>query len=286
MLLSEIKPAIRNAHPYRFHGTFHETYRYGYRYALHLFIEGKGAVTIRNKRYPAEKNDLLLIPPGVPHTFINDEAAPMLSYNVYFDLWEPRAAEDRHFAYAYETFESQAMSGIEPCAELEALPEHMSLQPFPRLSDDLLHLSRLFEQEPMPYRQQTANALLYGWLLQLHRIAAAPKGNADYRIRRIVEHAAESPGQLPDYDAWLRESGLQKSQFHTLFKQTTGMSPQQYIVKLKLEKAKVMLLESNRSVTSIAEQLDYPSIHYFSRQFSAQYGLSPSEYRKRRYMGD
>ncbi|ULL19189.1 helix-turn-helix domain-containing protein [Paenibacillus sp. H1-7] len=51
------------------------------------------------------------------------------------------------------------------------------------------------------------------------------------------------------------------------FKQMNGMSPQQYIVKLKLEKARTMLLESTRSVTRIAEQPGYPSIHCFSNQF-------------------
>lgn len=282
-LLSEMRPAIRNAHPYRFHGNFHETHRRGYRYALHLFIDGKGGATVGDKRYAVDKHDLLFIPPGIPHSFVNDDAHPLLSYNVYFDLWERQAAKDRHFAYAHEAFEMQLASGMEPCPELAAMPAHIGLQPFPRLADDLLHLSRLVDQEQSPYYLESANALLYGWLLQLYGASTLPQRMGDYRIQRMIEQAAAHPGRLPDYAGWLKESGVGKSQFHTLFKQTTGMSPQQYIVKLKMDKAKAMLLESNRSVTWIAEQLGYPSIHYFSRQFADVHGQAPSEYRSRRY---
>ena len=45
-----------------------------------------------------------------------------------------------------------------------------------------------------------------------------------------------------------------------------------------------------RMLTLLSElgnpQLEYPSIHYFSRQFVALYGVSPSEYRNHQYSGD
>ncbi|WP_237763041.1 AraC family transcriptional regulator [Paenibacillus sp. A3] len=42
-----------------------------------------------------------------------------------------------------------------------------------------------------------------------------------------------------------------------------------------------MLLESRQSVTSISDNLGYDSIHYFSKQFAAYYGISPTAFRSR-----
>ncbi|WP_270878007.1 AraC family transcriptional regulator [Paenibacillus aestuarii] len=279
-----IRPTVRNAHPYRFQGTFHETPRIGYRYALHLFMEGKGAMSVDNQWYQLEKGSLIFVPPGIPHSFVNDDTAPLFSYNVYFNLWNKLAADEKHFSYGSEPFEQQLMTEIALCPELEALPTYTKLQLYPRLLEDLIHVVRLNESLPV-YKNEIVNALLYGWLLQWQQLTQAKYRESDFRIRKLIEKAAGSEF-IPDYEEWLTASGLQKSQFHSVFKQTTGLSPQQYIVKLKMRKAKVMLLESNRTITEVAEELGFDSIHYFSRQFTAMFGIPPSLYRKRMNSSD
>ncbi|WP_341277975.1 helix-turn-helix domain-containing protein [Paenibacillus sp. FSL H8-0537] len=46
-----------------------------------------------------------------------------------------------------------------------------------------------------------------------------------------------------------------------------------------MRRASNLLLETELSVTAIAERLGYPSIHPFTRHFSACYGVSPKQYR-------
>ena len=276
--LSDIRPTIRNAHPYRFYGTFHETPRIGYRYALHLFMEGKGEMYVDQQRFQIDKGSLIFVPPGIPHSFMNDDAAPLFSYNVYFNLWDQLAADEKHFAYGNEPYEHHLQTETVLCPELEALQTHTRLQLYPKLSEDLIHLAKMYESLTT-YRNEIVNALLYGWLLQWQQLTRSNHPDSDFRIRKLVERAAGSEW-IPDYEDWLTESGLQKSQFHLVFKQTTGLSPQQYIVRLKMRKAKVLLLESNRTITEVAEELGFDSIHYFSRQFSSLFGVSPSVYRQ------
>jgi methylphosphotriester-DNA--protein-cysteine methyltransferase len=78
------------------------------------------------------------------------------------------------------------------------------------------------------------------------------------------------------------ESRLGKTHFHNLFKQATGMSPKAYWTQSIMKQAKASLWESNRSVTDIAMDLGYSSIHHFTKQFTLYHGVSPTEFRRRK----
>ena len=56
------------------------------------------------------------------------------------------------------------------------------------------------------------------------------------------------------------------------------MSPSKYINQLKLDKARFMIVGSDKSITQIAEELGFNSIHYFSRVFKKEFGVPPSIY--------
>ncbi len=63
-----------------------------------------------------------------------------------------------------------------------------------------------------------------------------------------------------------------------IFKTVTGYGVMEYYRRLKIERAKRMLREGDGNVTQIADRLGYTSVHYFSRYFKRQTGMSPSEY--------
>jgi len=87
--------------------------------------------------------------------------------------------------------------------------------------------------------------------------------------------------EQPDhYETWMAQCGLQKSQFHELFRKMTDMSPKAYVTRIKMQRAAAALRESNQSVTRIAESLGYTTIHHFTRQFKTYYGISPTQYRR------
>ena len=72
--------------------------------------------------------------------------------------------------------------------------------------------------------------------------------------------------------------GFSKSYLKTSFKKSTGFSIMQYFIKLKMDKAKKLLSQQKFSVSQISDLLGYASIHYFSRQFKVETGMTPSEY--------
>jgi two-component system response regulator YesN len=74
--------------------------------------------------------------------------------------------------------------------------------------------------------------------------------------------------------------GLSKNHLSKIFKESTGENYWDYILKLKMEKAKELLGRTNKTNYDIAHDIGYNSEYHFSRIFSKMVGMSPSQYRR------
>lgn len=71
---------------------------------------------------------------------------------------------------------------------------------------------------------------------------------------------------------------MSRSQMYRLFKEETGATPVEYRNRLRVEKARLLLVENEYSVGEIALNLGFESIYYFSRVFKKHTGVSPTHY--------
>lgn len=75
-------------------------------------------------------------------------------------------------------------------------------------------------------------------------------------------------------------SGLSYHRFRHKFKEVTGISPQQYIIKRRIRFAKKLLQTTSYSTSSIAKACGFNSVPQFITCFSKQEGITPDKYRK------
>ena len=75
-----------------------------------------------------------------------------------------------------------------------------------------------------------------------------------------------------------KKFGISRSSLQNLFKNNLNTTPKYYINKEKLELSRQLLRQRWKTVSEIADILDYSSVHYFSRAFKKHFGLNPSEY--------
>ncbi len=75
------------------------------------------------------------------------------------------------------------------------------------------------------------------------------------------------------------------SRFRKIFKQYTGLAPGQYLLHLKIQKAKEMVASSHLTFKEIADQLGFENGFYFSRLFKVKTGLSPFQFRQMMQQG-
>ena len=69
--------------------------------------------------------------------------------------------------------------------------------------------------------------------------------------------------------------------FRKAFKAYSGIAPHQYVLQLKIEKAKALLADPSIQVKEISFSLNFKSTFYFSKLFKEKTGSSPAEFRKK-----
>jgi AraC-like DNA-binding protein/ligand-binding sensor protein len=68
--------------------------------------------------------------------------------------------------------------------------------------------------------------------------------------------------------------------FCKLFKRTTGLTFTDYLARVRIEKAKTLLLDRNRRISEVAYDVGFQSLTHFNRIFRKLVGASPSSYRR------
>jgi len=75
-------------------------------------------------------------------------------------------------------------------------------------------------------------------------------------------------------------SGISSVYFRKIFSEIYGMPPMQYVGRIRIEKAKGMLIGDFISVTQIAEMSGFGSVYHFCKAFKKSTGLTPTEWAK------
>ncbi|MCD9020778.1 AraC family transcriptional regulator [Cohnella silvisoli] len=279
----ELQPSVRVAHYYEFPpgSQASESSRYGYCYAFHLIDEGKGKIAVPDGLFNVKKGDLIYFPPKLLHSFISDPDQPLATYNIYCEIWssEPLATT-QHLVWNVADFDRSYLTQIKVNTEIDELPYHLPLQHHGTMIALFAHIVNHY-QKSNPASNLIASSLLKAFLLEFIQLSKAPL-LTDYRIKPIIDMIDQEANAGRRYETWLALSGMKKTQFHELFKQASGLSPKAYWTQAIMKRAAAALWESNRSVTDLADDLGYSSIHHFTKQFTAFYGVSPSVFRKRR----
>jgi transcriptional regulator GlxA family with amidase domain len=74
--------------------------------------------------------------------------------------------------------------------------------------------------------------------------------------------------------------GVSKNYLSEIFRHELGLSPWDYLTRLRLQKAKELLCSTGDSITTVAAQTGFDDSAYFSRVFRKNTGMSPQEYRQ------
>jgi AraC-like DNA-binding protein len=135
--------------------------------------------------------------------------------------------------------------------------------------------------------QLVVNEVLCGALTTIAREAAsngqAADSRVEQRIRALLDELAVA-NQTQYSSAELAEKcGMSQTTFRQAFHKVTGRNPHQYFEQLRIERAAQLLLQTGRTINSIARAQGYEDPYHFSRVFKRVMGTPPNRFRQKGY---
>lgn len=258
-----------------------------------LYCFGKPAnLRCNGKHYLLRQGDLAIIKPDTPHSFWVDGNQPADVLWVHFDL-EPRADADWVVRF-YNTTElyaqlfNQAMPHqrhIRPQAIIEGkpLPEVVRLSRADEAEQLLRLLYRAFVKKD-PLFPMTARALMLKLFVMIfEEDQDLKKENRDEWVTRMLYHYINmhyfQKVTMRDLAASVHMS---EDYCGRIFRESTGETPMDYLNRIRIERAKQLLLEEDLTVAQVGEMVGFRRSNHFSTVCRKVTGKTPMALR--RYM--
>ena len=186
-------------------------------------------------------------------------------------------------------FFSYSRTALRHFAFFQSRPEHFitHLEPSARVKEILDAIFRLCREIRLP---GNADRLDFRCAELLHETilnASLPQSEVDspqkQAICRIASHLDLHFTEKIDFNELARRHGMSPRTFLRVWQKQFHISPGAYLLRKQLEEARRLLVETELKVYEIAELTGFSDPFYFSRFFKARAGLSPKEYRLRKW---
>jgi AraC-like DNA-binding protein len=127
--------------------------------------------------------------------------------------------------------------------------------------------------------------ILRAVLVELKRVVAGEVTDAEIRsrsekqVRALIERFSVTCDHAWTLAEMVEQCGIQRTQFGKIFHKLTGSTPMEYLTRMRVERAKTLLRETDQKIVDVAFECGYGSSQYFANTFRNATGLSPSDYR-------
>ncbi|MFI6812846.1 AraC family transcriptional regulator [Nonomuraea sp. NPDC050328] len=126
-----------------------------------------------------------------------------------------------------------------------------------------------------------ASALVHEVLVALRHTRADQDANGD-PVLAVLARDACLPISVAEH---ARRLGVPLAELRQTVRRLTGSSPKEYVLGLRLSRAKELLAGSDLPVAAVARRCGYEDPAYFTRIFTRRVGLPPTEFRSQQYRG-
>ena len=236
---------------------------------LHIVRSGKGTLQVKGQSLEIGKNQMFLLKDGE---------------EVFY-----KADSDDPWSYCWVTFNG---SNARMITEDIGFTEGIYCMPCAVSPGDFFDLIRKMHAKPEMNRINDLyrNGVLLEFLSLAMEAGGYTAEAAELRNRKPVEDYIDSAAAFIHYNYQtitvndvVNFIGFSRGYLSSAFKKAKGISLQEYLLKVRMQKAKELLAGTDLQIQEIAEKTGYTDQLNFSRIFRKYVGVSPSEYRRKKY---
>ena len=221
-------------------------------FELECFLDKSGVSVVNQKKYPINKGDLLFAKPGdLRYSYLHFKA-----YYIHFIVKDP---------------ELEAM--------LRAFPAFLSPVEY-RSSSDLMEKAVKAYHSSDPLGKLLALSKLVTLLEAIRKLCGGEAKKGGDVLCRAKNFIKQNYMEDISVNTVAKNCNISEPHLYRLFKNSLGISPNEYLLDLRLSVARGLLCERDLSISEISVECGFNSQSYFSDCFKRKNGLSPSDYRQ------
>lgn len=232
-------------------------------YILIYCVAGKGSCETQNATFTLQCNQFILLPPKQYYSYQPSIEHPSTIYCVHFN----------------GTIINELNAHLQ-------LKKHATPIDLP-LNDQIVESwKEIYSGLLGGYTNENtgfASLCLYRFfsffLFPYHQAKAIPPVEIEDAVDQSILFMKANIHKRLTVDELAAQFNYSPSRYTVLFKQKTGLSPMDYLIKIKIDKACNLLMRSNLFVKEIAGKVGYDDPYYFSRLFKKVMGKTPLEHK-------
>ncbi|MGD1923297.1 MAG: helix-turn-helix domain-containing protein [Paracoccaceae bacterium] len=228
-----------------------------------------GRIRVGDVDFAIDKDNSIAISPWEPHSFepLADDACSYVLTLYIKPMWFLENSSLAEFALSFGTPAVTMTPAVEMwVGRLTNLL--LDDQPSDRFDGFLFETTRLcFDQSWQGHKERAC-------------LQNVQRRFNDFRVRRSLRLMQQSYAEETGMDDLAREVGLSRPHFFKLFKMQMGITPNLYLNTLRAEHAIEDLITTRKSVTDIGLDLGFASQASFTRFFTSNVGIPPTDYRR------
>jgi len=224
---------------------------------------GQGSLEAGGQVFTLAKGEAVLLPPHCSALLITERQQPLQAYTLAIQTQGPASLPS-------EVWVQQ--SAFERNDQPLSLPDDPTL--LARLAELHSHRSPAHEARHLHHQ-----IVLHQLLLHVLQALEAVTGSSDQpSLAHSIDYMERHYADKITRESLAAMAGMSLSHYSLQFKQRTGFSPNEYLSRLRVNRAKELILSGGGTLREIAHRVGYKDEFYLSRRFKQQTGASPSEF--------
>jgi YesN/AraC family two-component response regulator len=277
--LCNIAPFVRYADLIHLNPNIPAILKTTYDHRILYVYSGKGTVLLNNESFPCKKGDLFFWGPLTKYSVERDSKDPATIINVCFDFTQNYNSKRTlpNFT-SIENFSNELLTEKVEFTDCKAFNMPFRVRKFYEAEDLLLNIVNEHRTQKM-YYLSVANGLLISFIMRLARYLSLENGKSKEKYSTINEIIEYIHNHYTDNLSNKKLSTLfnfHPNYINRLMVTATGTSLHQYVLNVKIRKAKELIQNSTLSLTEISESLSFSDISHFSKAFRKIMGYNPS----------